>query len=304
MSWSPEKQAVVRQDIFAWLERQEIERGGYEFSRDFLRTAYSYQGHPIRLMDRQAGICNPKEFDETLSITTTMGAPYDDEGTDLTQKYSYERLPGRSLLHGRNKKLRAAAARDVPLIMFEEVLPARYVARYPVYIERDDPEEGYVYVELDRQQKLFRDPLDLSGQYKRYAKQVVTMRLHQKSFRTRVLHAYRQKCAICELGYPELLDAAHITPDWVEHSTASVTNGLALCKIHHAAYDRHIVGVDGEYQVHVREDILHAQGSPMLRYGIQEMDRRRLLLPRHIRERPDQDRLHERYLEFLTKTTV
>lgn len=296
--WTLMEQATIRQDIFLWLERQEIEFGGYEFLRGFLRTAYSYQGQTVPLMDRQNGIWNPKGFDSTLSITRTLKGPYADELDGAIQKYSYERLPNQPLVSGRNLKLRAAAASDVPLIMFQEIFPTLYLPRYPVYIVRDDPDAGYVHVALDESLKLFGDPFELTFQQQRYAERVIKTRLHQKSFRSRVLHAYHAKCAVCTLAHPELLDGAHITPDGAEESTASVTNGLALCKIHHAAYDRQILGIDGNYRVHVRQDVLAEVDGPMLKHGLQAMDGRTLLVPRRADERPDPDRLQRRYLEF------
>ncbi len=47
---SSTEQAAIRQDIFAWLERQEIELGGYQFRRDCLREKYSYGGEIVALI--------------------------------------------------------------------------------------------------------------------------------------------------------------------------------------------------------------------------------------------------------------
>ncbi|MGI8867651.1 MAG: HNH endonuclease [Mycobacteriales bacterium] len=52
--------------------------------------------------------------------------------------------------------------------------------------------------------------------------------------------AYETRCAVCRIGHRELLDAAHILPDTHPRGEPVVPNGLALCKIHHAAYDRNI----------------------------------------------------------------
>jgi putative restriction endonuclease len=41
-----------------------------------------------------------------------------------------------------------------------------------------------------------------------------------------------------------------------------VTNGLAFCKIHHAAYDSHIVGVRPDGVVQVRCDVLEETNGP------------------------------------------
>ena len=50
-----------------------------------------------------------------------------------------------------------------------------------------------------------------------------------------MLEAYQSQCAFCRLRRAELLDAAHIIPDSHPLGEPRVSNGLALCKIHHAA---------------------------------------------------------------------
>jgi putative restriction endonuclease len=94
------------------------------------------------------------------------------------------------------------------------------------------------------------------------------------------------------------LDAAHITPDSDETSSASVTNGLSLCKIHHTAYDINIVGIDPDYTVHVRPDILAEKDGPMLEHGIKEMDKAKLWVPSALGHKPDPARLENRFLAF------
>ena len=94
-------------------------------------------------------------------------------------------------------------------------------------------------------------------------------RLHQRSFRERVLRAYREQCALCRLRHQELLDAAHIVPDTEPGGDPIVPNGLSLCKLHHAAFDRHFVGVRGHYVVEVRPDLLEEHDGPMLVHGLQ-----------------------------------
>lgn len=298
MMWTTGQQSAIRQDIFRWLERQEIDLGGYEFRRDFLRTAYAYGDQTVPLMDRQNGIWNPKGFDSTLSITQTLKGPYTDQSDGALQQYSYERLPNRPLVSGRNIKLRAAAANGDPLIMFQEILPSLYIPRYPVFIIHDDPVAGYVWVTLDESFRQYHDPLAEFGDLRRYAEQVTKVRLHQKSFRSRILHAYESKCAVCRLEKSALLDAAHITPDGDADSSTSVTNGIALCKIHHAAYDRRILAIDGDYRIHLRRDFLSATDNPMLLHGMQRVAGTTIAVPPRKADQPDRERLHLRFLEF------
>jgi putative restriction endonuclease len=123
-------------------------------------------------------------------------------------------------------------------------------------------------------------------------------RLHQPAFRARVISAYETKCAICRLGHGRLLDAAHITPDSDEASSTSVTNGLSLCKIHHTAYDINFIGIDADYKVHIRQDILSETDGPMLEHGIKDMNKSKLWVPSRPGEQPDPARLEARFLEF------
>ena len=124
-------------------------------------------------------------------------------------------------------------------------------------------------------------------------------RLHQTSFRERVIAAYDEHCALCALRHRELLDAAHIIPDAEEGGEPVVTNGLSLCKIHHAAFDQNILGITPEYRIRMRRDILEEIDGPMLRYGLQELHDKYLHLPKKKSFWPDQDRLERRYARFL-----
>jgi putative restriction endonuclease len=77
-----------------------------------------------------------------------------------------------------------------------------------------------------------------------------------------------------------------------------VSNGLTLCKIHHAAYDENILGISGDYVVHINEEVLREVDGPMLRYGLQAMDGRNLFTPPNPSERPDRERLDHRFQRF------
>jgi len=67
-------------------------------------------------------------------------------------------------------------------------------------------------------------------------------------FRPLVLQAYRSTCAICGTAL-KLVDAAHIIPVSDPRGDDDVTNGLALCRLHHAAYDTGLIGVRSDYTV-------------------------------------------------------
>ena len=111
--------------------------------------------------------------------------------------------------------------------------------------------------------------------------------------------AYRSQCAFCELKHVNLLDAAHIVPDYEPDGLPSVKNGLALCKIHHAAFDQYIIGVTPDYTLKVRTDILEEIDGPMLKYGIQSLHNQKLILPRSRNSWPDREKLDWRQERFL-----
>jgi putative restriction endonuclease len=103
---------------------------------------------------------------------------------------------------------------------------------------------------------------------------------------------------VCRLQHTDLLDAAHIIRDADEGGLPVVPNGLSLCKIHHAAYDRDIIGVRPDFVIQVRRDVLVEVDGPMLKHGIQAMHGNRLSLPHHRAALPDRDRLERRYEQF------
>jgi len=52
-------------------------------------------------------------------------------------------------------------------------------------------------------------------------------------------------------------------------SRVTPINGLALCKLHHAAFDANIIGVTPDLEVTVRLDVLQEIDGPMLQHGLQ-----------------------------------
>jgi putative restriction endonuclease len=77
-----------------------------------------------------------------------------------------------------------------------------------------------------------------------------------------------------------------------------VTNGLALCKLHHAAFDRYFVGIRPDYVVQVRRDLLDEKDGPTLVHGIQALHGTRISLPKRLTQQPDRPSLEVRYEAF------
>jgi putative restriction endonuclease len=185
----------------------------------------------------------------------------------------------------------------VPLIYFVGIASGVYSAHYPVWIIAEDRERLEFTVAVDEVQRLLTN-VDLAWAERGYALRLTKQRLHQPVFRTRVLRAYDDTCAMCRLRHAELLDAAHILPDTHPHGLPVVPNGLALCKIHHAAYDMNVVGIRPDLTREVQPKVLAEVDGPMLRHGLQEMSGIRIFVPRSRYAQPDKERLEERYDEF------
>ena len=78
----------------------------------------------------------------------------------------------------------------------------------------------------------------------------------------------------------------------------TVANGLALCKLHHAAFDRYFLGVRPDYVVQVRPDLLRETDGPTLVHGIQALHGSRITVPRKPGFQPDRHFLEIRYENF------
>lgn len=178
--------------------------------------------------------------------------------------------------------------------------PPWYDPIYPVWIVGDDPARLEFTLALDAGQRLVQPGEAIDDDTRAYLTRLTKQRLHQRVFRSQILVAYDRRCAVCNLGHVDLLDAAHIIADGQPHGQPVTPNGLAMCKIHHAAFDAGILGVRPDLSLHVRQDILDEIDGPMLRHGLQEMHNQRLMKVPSVRaSHPDRSRLEERYAEFL-----
>lgn len=75
----------------------------------------------------------------------------------------------------------------------------------------------------------------------------VRKKIRDNSFKSRILTSYSSRCAFCSVQL-KLIDAAHIVP--VQHNgTDETSNGIALCALHHRAFDRNLVTFNEEYQI-------------------------------------------------------
>ncbi len=287
---------AIRAAALAWV--QDVTLGGtVPVTREQLANDFHIAGQRFPLVDRGRGIRKPAGWHAALSIMTALGRPYaDDEGADGLRRYKL-----RSDQRGttENEGLRSALRDRLPLIWFYGVAPGVFNAIFPVYLTAEEPEHDQFVLALTESQRSVRPNSLVEETFRRYLIAETKRRLHQPVFASQVMLAYETRCAVCRIGHRELLDAAHIIPDSDPRGLPVVPNGLALCKIHHAAYDQNILGIRPDYVIEIHHRLLDELDGPMLLHGLQEHHAKPLMqLPRRRLDQPDRDRLEERYAQF------
>ena len=297
---SPDLDAEIRLAAFDWLA-QRTESLGDVLPRSILAQGFEFRGTRVPLVGPQ-GIFKPKVLPEIpLSITTSPKGPYEDSfAPDGFLLYRYR---GTDPEHHENVRLRKAGINSSPLIYFHGVVPGKYLAVWPVFIEGDMPDRLTFRVAVDDMTyiKKMRDTVSGDGMIRdpddearrSHITYGIRQRLHRRGFRERVLSAYKEQCALCRLRHRELLDAAHIIPDSEPGGDPIIKNGIALCKLHHAAFDSFFIGIRPDFVVQVREDILRETDGPMLRHGLQGLHDTKLLIPRRTDLRPAPNSFHD-----------
>lgn len=297
--------ARVRRAAFEWLAEQ-VERIGDVIPRDILAEGFIFDDERIPLLSPQ-GIFKPRILDVPLSLSTTPRGPYDDAfGADGLLRYRYR---GTNPQHRDNIGVRTAMEYQLPLIYFQGVIPGKYIAAWPVFVVGDNPSGLVFMIAVDDADHLGLDidKTSVTGSVqdsfeegrRLYVTSVTRQRLHQHSFRERVLEAYQRQCSFCRLRHEELLDAAHIIGDREPGGDPVVNNGLSLCKIHHAAFDRHFIGLRPDYILEVRSDLMEEEDGPTLVHAIQSLHESRIILPQRREQWPSEERLTRRYERFL-----
>jgi putative restriction endonuclease len=188
----------------------------------------------------------------------------------------------------------STTAKSKIVFPFFEIVAA---SKLPTFITGWDSKALKAYVAFGAPDELSAGPPETAIE-RRYALRAVKQRLHQASFREAVIAAYNGRCALSGLPEPLLLDAAHIVADKDERlGQPVVPNGIPLSKIHHAAFDAHLIGIDADYGLHVTERLLLQNDGPMLD-ALKQLNGGTIHLPGRVKDRPDQDRLALRFERF------
>jgi len=272
-----------------------------------LKPGFVFETERIPFINPRRGIFKPQQMQYLLSIKTVFPKPgakvwYDDQREvhrqifqgDETVDYAFM---GRDPDAADNRWLREAFERQIPIIYFLGIAPGRYQAVLPAFVSGWDARalKARVAFGVPDQDALVppENPLE-----RRYALRMVKQRLHQASFREAVITAYNGRCALSGLPEPLLLDAAHIVADKDERfGQPVVSNGIPLSKIHHAAFDAHLIGIDPDYHLHVSDRLLGQKDGPMLE-ALKRLNGEMIHLPGRSKDRPDRDRLALRFTRF------
>jgi putative restriction endonuclease len=291
----------IRLAVFDWLTQERAEHGE-SIPRKKLEN-FELDGVRIPLVG-PAGIWKPAVCELPISISTVTAGPYADSFDSSTGKLRYA-YRGSDPQHRDNRGLRRAMFERVPIVYFHAVSPGQYVAAYPVFVVQDEPQALFFSMQVDDLSSALTDAIatplvaeDEAAPRRAYVTATFRRRLHQAAFRERVIRAYQERCALCRLRHRDLLDAAHITPDSADEGEPVVSNGLALCKLHHAAFDAFFFAVRPDYRIEVRPSILAETDGPMLVVGLQQIHGNRIELPARAIDRPDADRLAKRFEQF------
>ena len=272
-----------------------------------ISKGFEVDGRHYHLASKALGIFKPKTMPFVLSIRTSVPKPgrklwYDDQQAAHAQVYLGQdgidyAFMGDNPDRAQNRWLREACERQLPLIYFLGVSPAIYQVIHPVYIGEWDRRSLKARVVFASAERGIGEGLPEQAE-RQYAMIATKRRLHQATFRAAVIAAYDSRCALSRLRVPKLLDAAHIVPDAHELlGQPVVNNGLPLSKIHHAAFDSNLIGIDPDFKIHVSSRLLEEQDGPMLE-AIKQLDGRELFLPLRTADLPDKRRLESRFAEF------
>jgi len=287
---------------FNWLKEQ-VEIFGDVLPRNILHDGFNLSGEKYGLVGPQ-GIWKPRSLKLPISITSLLGGRYSDTLDETCKIFDYK-YRGTNPFHPDNVGLRELMNLKIPLVCFLRIAENKYFPLWPAFIINENPYTYSFSIVFD-DLSYFRRKSDLKSiaepevNYARreYITVTALRRVHQKEFREKVLKAYRNQCTLCRLRHAELLDAAHIIGDKEDNGEPVIENGLSLCKIHHSAFDQNIIGINPDFHVKVRQDILEEIDGPMLKYGLQSLNNSRLILPRNHKDWPDRQRLEERFEKF------
>ena len=275
-----------------------------------IQAGFQYQGGRVLFASRALGIFKPRPMTAALSVKTTVPrggrtTTYRDQQAQIdrpTGLFSYDLQVGRT--NPANEFLRLAKDRRAPIIYFRGVAPGVYEPIWPVWVDQYREHEGRVLLAAaDMSQpsissaEASRPPSVSEARDASYSLALVRIRNHQAWFSSQTKAAYGYRCAFSRLPFRSLLVGAHIVPD-AEGGPPSVSNGICMSTLHHAAFDTHLIGVDPDLRVHIADHVIAERDGPILA-ALQGLNGTHLVVPTDPTAHPNRDYLDQRYSAFL-----
>jgi putative restriction endonuclease len=270
-----------------------------------IKDGFTARGQRFLFASAAEGIFRPAGMYGLLSVKTVVPKPkgriwyHDQASPELTttgDTLSYA-FTGSNPENTRNQWLRQAMEDQLPLIYFFGVAPGFYEPLFPAFVTEWRPEKLRCGLSFSAaspiEASMSEAPLE-----RRYVLRSIKQRLHQAVFRQRVLAAYGHRCALSGLPEPRLIDAAHIVPDDEELGQPDVRNGICMSKIHHAAFDAGLIGIDPDFIIHVSERLLAIHDGPLLEQSLKALAGQKVRVPTDALAIPDRDRLSFRFELF------
>jgi putative restriction endonuclease len=209
---------------------------------------------------------------------------------------------GRDPASAENRWLRDAMEARTTIIYFVGVAPGKYMF-FPTRVSEWDASALIARISFQPSIAEATETADPISE-RRYAMRMVKQRLHQATFREAVIGAYGGRCALSGLPESRLLDAAHIVSDKHERlGQPVIQNGIPLSKIHHAAFDANLIGIDATYQLHVAGSLLDQKDGPLLE-ALKQLHGKSLHMPKRQKDYPDPERLASRFSEYLESNSL
>ena len=311
----------IRLAAFRWLEQQVEQQGSSLPRRPTLEQGFplpssdpdriaepeaDYQGrivlpgaeNRVSMMAANA-IFTPAQCTFPLTITSTFSREHPDKYDEKAGVLRYNYSAGKKSGKKGNRGLRQLIKSKLPLVYFRGLGNGKYFPFWPAWVVDDKPEEGVFYVVFGEMGNIKDENYDPGMVPLDYRNRIVRERLHQPVFRDQVLKAYEGRCALCRLGHAPLLEAAHIKPDR-EGGPAETSNGLAMCRLHHGAYDANLLGINPKGVIAIPQRVMDEEDGPTLKHSLVGLNGEPISVPRRMNDRPNRDFLELRWGRFQT----
>lgn len=252
------------------------------------------------LMNKAKGIHKPKGMRYALSVRQSLNGPYNDSvrrtaGNSWWLDYAQE---GSDSTYFTNKALHACMRDQVPVGVIVQVSAApkpRYAILglglvvgwkdgfFEIRQLSGAPMGGTVPSSRPPTDA-FVAPNDVDGRAR--VQRLIALRQGQPAFRSMLMEAYEQTCAMTGCNVIPTLEAAHILPYRGEH-TNHVQNGLLLRADVHTLFDLGFLNVDPDsFVIQVNANIVDSTYA--------RLDGTRLRLPKRTESWPSQEALRQR----------